>query len=192
MWYRHAPSTSTVEHIIYLCHKPSAKAYSIHVGAFNLDARVAVEQKLPLLSRFIEPNYLASPFLMERPCWQLFDAGRALKWESVFVIPPPKNPVSWPRLFESLFADFIERFFFPIRDCKDMQELLLRNDCPFEWFMTNPVLRIAEIAALGKIAGVDPAILVGRVDAFSEIISRRLPAGVNYRDTVNVVFDQMY
>jgi hypothetical protein len=191
VWYRHAASTAMVEHILYLSHKPAAKAYSVHVGVFNLDTRVAVAQKLPVLSRFIEPSYLASPFLMERPCWHIFDAGRALKWESVFIIPSPKEPESWPHLFVSLFTDFIERFFFSIRDCNGILELLLRNDPPFEWFLTNPVLRIAEIAALGKIAGVEPSALIGRVDVLSEIISRRLP-DVNYRDTINKVFDQLY
>jgi hypothetical protein len=191
VWYRHTASTATVEHILYLSHKPAAKAYSVHIGACNLDARAAVAQKLPTLNRFIEPSYLASPLLMERPCWHIFDAGRALKWDSVFIIPSPKQPASWPHLFKSLFADFIERYFFSIRDCNGILELLLRNDPPFEWFLTNPVLRIAEIAALGKIARAEPTTLISRIDVLSEIIERRLP-DVNYRDTINTVFDQLY
>ncbi len=190
-WYRYTGSTALVEHILYLSHKPAANAYSVHVGAVNLDARMAVAQKLPVLCRFIEPGYLASPFLMERPCWHLFDAGRALKWESVYIIPPPKQPESWPNLFASLFSDFIERLFFSIYNCNGILELLLRNDPPFEWFLTNPVLRIAEIAALGKIAGVAPTTLIGRVDPLREVISRRLPDG-NYRATIDTVFDQLY
>jgi hypothetical protein len=191
IWFKHVLSNSVVEHVLCLSYKPTAKAYSVHVGAFNADARNAVVQKLPQLERFIEPDYLASPFLMERPCWQIFDAGRALRWESIFVIPSPRNPDSWPHQFNLLFTDFIEKFFFCIRDCKGIIELLLRNDAPFEWFMSNPVLRISEIAALGKIAGEEPDFLMGRINVFKEIILRRLPLG-NYKDTIDGIFQELY
>lgn len=191
LWYRHVASTAAVEHILYLSYKPAAKAYSVEVGVFNVGARDAVAQKLPALSRFIEPGYLASPILMERPCWHMFDAGRALAWESVFIIPTPRKREHWPQLFQSLFSDFIEQFFFSIRDGSGILELLLRNDPPFEWFMTNPVLRIAEIAALGKIEGIEPAVLISRLDALHEVISRRIPSG-DCRTAIAAIFDQLY
>lgn len=191
IWYRHESSTAAVEHILYLSYKPSAKAYSVHVGVFNPDVRRAIEGHLVELSRFMEPSYLESPILMKRPCWQMFDAGRALKWDSVFIIPSPRDQNSWTRLFESLFSDFVEPFFFSISDANGIMELLLRNDPPFEWFLTSPVLRIAEIAALGKIPKADQEVLRKKIDAFSDAISRRIP-GANYNEAVNVIFEHLY
>jgi hypothetical protein len=191
LWYRHIVSTAAVEHLLYLDYKPAAKAYSVHVGALNLGARIAVAQKLPVLGRFVEPDYLASPILMQRPCWHMFDAGRALNWESVYIIPTPRKEERWPQLFDSLFVDFIDRVFLPIRDCRGIIELLLRNDCPFEWFMSSPALRIAEIAALGKIEGIEPTVLIGRLNLLSEVISRRIPGG-DSRDAINAIFEEMY
>lgn len=192
VWYRHKASTAQVEHVAYLSYKPTAKAYSVHVGASNADARKAVEEALPRLSQFIEPGYLASPFFMKRPSWQIFDAGRALKWESVFIIPNPRDRDSWPALFDSLFSNFLMPNFFSIHDARGIHELLLRNDAPFEWFMTNPVLRIAEIAALGKIARVDRQELINAIDDYSEMIVRRLHGSTRPSDVINYIFNLLY
>jgi hypothetical protein len=191
IWFRHESSTPTVNHVLYLSYKPAARAYGVHVGVFDINARAEVEDRLPGLSGFIEPNYLSSPILMNRPCWHIFDAGRALKWGSLFIIPIPRDPGSWQNLLDSLFSDFLAPVFFSIRDAAGILGLLMRNDPPFEWFLTNPVLRIAEIAALGKVAGVDPKVLRAEVDAYAEISARRIPDG-QYSQVVSLIFEQFF
>jgi hypothetical protein len=56
--------------------------------------------------------------------------------------------------------------------------------------MTNPALRIGEIAALGKIEGVEPRALINRVNVLSDVIARRLPGG-DYRKAIDTIFEQL-
>lgn len=156
IWYRHSSSTEQIEHFAYLNYKPKAKAYSVDVGVQSPRAHQSVAKKLPSISHLIDPGYLAVPFLIDRPCWHMFDAGRFLKWKSIYVIPDPKQRGSWPDLFESLVRDFIEPIFFSINDPAGVRDLLLRNDAPFEWFAKNPVLRMAEIITTSRESGLAP------------------------------------
>lgn len=191
IWFRHESSTRSLNHMLYLSYKPAARAYGVHVGIFDIDVRAQVVDRLAIFSRFMEPNYLSSPILMSRPCWHLFDAGRALKWGSLFILPIPRDPESWRILLDVLFTDFLAPVFFSIRDAAGIMGLLMRNDKPFEWFLTNPVLRIAEIAALGKCAGADPEVLRAGIDAYAEISARRIPGG-QYNQAVSLIFEQFF
>jgi len=191
VWLRHKSSTTGVNHVLYLSYKPNARAYGIHAGVFDPFVHAEIRSRLDLFAPYIEQNYLTSPFLINRPCWNLFDAGRALKWGTLYVIPTPRDPLTWTTQLDSLFSDFLEPTILSISDATGIMELLLRNSPPFEWFLTNPVFRIAEIAGLAKIAGANANLLRSRIDAFAETSARRIPAG-QYSRAVDLIFEQLF
>lgn len=191
LWLCHQSSTTSVNHVLYLSYKPNAQAYGVHAGIFDPRVHAEIGARLDRLSPFIEHNYLESPFLIDRPCWNLFDAGRALKWGALYVIPTPRDPISWPGQLDSLFSDFLEPTFLSIADANGIMELLLRNDPPFEWFLTNPVLRIAELVGLGRVAGADAELLRSRIDAYAKISARRIPEG-QYNRAVDLIFERLF
>jgi hypothetical protein len=186
MWYRHKSSTETIEHFAYLSYKPRVKAFDVTIGVVNSKAHQSVKAALPIVGRLIDPGYLATPFLIERPCWHMFNAGRGLNWDSVYVMPNPKDRSGWPILFESLCQDFIEPFFLSIDDLAGIQNLLFRNDPPFEWFGSNPVLRFGEIIALAKEQGWNRKYLADRLRELRSIVT-----GDEYSGTADRLIDEL-
>lgn len=192
IWYRHESSTFDIEHVIYLSYKPNAKAYSVHVGVFNPAVRERIIAALPWMSSFVEPIYLADSFFVGRPCWHMFDAGRALNWKSIYVIPDPQDRASWGQLFESLFADFIELNFFNIRDSGGILELLFRNYAPYEWSLTNSIFRTSEIISLGRVCKIDRSILFDRFNNLEMAVSRNIYGGRSYEEVLTELFERFY
>ena len=192
IWYRHVSSTTSVVHVAYLSYKPSSKSYSVHIGAFNPAARDSVIGAMPSLSSFIAPIWLDDKFFLRRPCWHMFDAGRALGWDSIYVIPNPNDREGWSVLFESLFENFIEPIFFEIHNALGVQTLLLRDDPPFEWKYTSSIVRAAEVISLGRESGIDRSTLLERLDPCRSVISRNIYGEKRYEDMVEVLFDQLY
>ena len=65
-WYRHASSTSLIEHVLYLRYLPAGKGYAIDVGVSSPDARKMVKQFLPTYARYVAPFWLAPAGPLER------------------------------------------------------------------------------------------------------------------------------
>lgn len=154
LWYKHKSCTESLVHVVRLELKPSSKSYSVHVGVFNPIVKNIVFSRWDRLKGLISPLRFNEVFLYYY-CWNRFDPGRALEWDFSRLLPDPLNRESWQLRFDSLFCNFIDKFFFPINDDLGIFRLLLRVDVPFEWPVSNPVLRAAEIVVLGKNAGLD-------------------------------------
>lgn len=190
-WYRHDLSTARINHVLYLSHKPMADAYSIRVGVYDSIVKTTVESKIQALAEFIEPTLLKWPAFINSPCWHMFDAGRALQWGTLLITPLPRDPESWPEQIDALFDDFLMPIFFPIQDARGIMELLLRNDRPFEWFASSPVLRISEIVSLGKLAQISPILLRDRIQPFAAVCNKRIPGG-KFDEAVDAIFKELY
>lgn len=192
IWYRHVASTNQVAYMISLDFKPSAKAYSVHAGVFCQEARSSVEKILPLVLESIAPIYSKLPLFFSRPCWHMFDAGRALNWESVYLIPNPHQRNLWPMLFEDLFENFLEPVLFKIKNPHEIIDLLCRNNPPFEWKFGVPLLRASEIVALGRVVGVDRGELRDRINGFREIIEPSIFGARTYEDVIEIIFHSIF
>lgn len=153
IWYRHKASTESLVNAIRLELKPSAKSYSVHVGVLNPIVKNTVFSKFEDVKSIISPSRFNEVFLYYY-CWNRFDAGRALKWDFLYLLPDPFNRDAWRSRFDSIFHNFIDKYFLAINDDLGIYRLLLRVDVPFEWSISNPVLRAAEIVVLGKSAGL--------------------------------------
>ncbi len=174
VWYCHERSTEDATHVLELTYKPKLKAYGVHVGVFNLKARALIEQWMPSLQKFLDPIVLERPYIIGRPCWNCFDAGRGLKWSGTYNLPDPNDRDGWLARVDHLFADFIEPIFFPIRDAQGVQNLLFKTEAPFEWFAADGVLRVSEIVALAWVAGNVDAHLREQLLPFKRDVERYL------------------
>jgi hypothetical protein len=189
LWYRHASSTSSIEHVLYLRYMPAGRGYGIYAGVSNPDARNMVKQFLPAYARYVEPIWLDPAGLLARPCWQVFCAARAMNWD-YGCIPSPLHRHTWETDLDLLYSRFIEPVFLSIRDLDSLNSLLLKSTMPFEWFMTNPTLRVLELAALAKITNADANHLRVTIEPQFKVMRNNVPGG-EVANMVNDIFSGM-
>jgi hypothetical protein len=90
--------------------------------------------------------------LLDRPCWVVFDLGRALNWR-LFAIPDPFKPEKGESQFVDLVA-LLEARIWNIDGPSALYRALLEDVPPFEWAGTSSLLRAAQIVAIGKFLGI--------------------------------------
>lgn len=173
-WYRRAGQEPDIENLLFLEYKPSVKAYSVHAGVVSISVRNLLKRELPLIRTFLGSALQENVALLNSPCWNLYDAGRALRWRSVYVVPDPKLREEWPILIEQLFRDFLEPIFLTVRDVEGVRAVLCRNDPPFEWMVSPAVLRAAEVIALSCVAGLGLEEILSNMARFEDEIARKL------------------
>jgi hypothetical protein len=182
IWYRHASSTDLVDHWLRLRYMPASKSYAVYVGASNRNARRTVLSFIPSFSRFIMPFWSNPEVLMGWPCWQMFNGARTMGWDHGS-IPDPLQREAWVPAVDALVERFIQPSLLAIQEIDSLISLLLRPDRPFEWFMSDPVLRILEIAAMAKLAGTDSGVLKPSIKAQSKAMQPH----VRNEDVENIV-----
>lgn len=169
-WYRFASSTEQAIHVANLQYKPTAKAYGVRLGVYNPEAQALVRGALPLILRYLHPAFATDPSkYFSRPHWILFDVGRALQW-SLLAIPNPLARDEWSAQLRALRERYLEPIFWKVRTVDELIELALRNDTPFEWSVSGPVLRTAEVVALSKVANRDSDDVGSRLLAFTQTV----------------------
>jgi hypothetical protein len=82
--------------------------------------------------------------LLDSPCWNLFDAGRALDWPYL-CIPDLDAPAGWQLEFQRLRETLLDGLAHKVVDALGYARFLLRSEKPFEWWTSDPVLRSGEI-----------------------------------------------
>jgi hypothetical protein len=192
LWYRRSDGSSKIDSFLFLAYKPKAQAYSVHAGVVSRDARANVLASLASVKEFINPIYLADSFYIERPCWHMFDAGRALDWSSVYIIPDPYDRPNWRARFDELVNDFLAKEIFGISTEREIIDLLMRNDPPFEWSLTNPVLRVSEVVSMARASGLSIDELMLRVDVRQKDITRGLYGSKGYAELMDAVVELLY
>lgn len=158
---------------LFLEFKPSAKAYSVHVGIADGHSHACLAEVSNTVDQFLDPLMRDSNFA-HRPCWCFFDAGRALGWHSGFVVPDPSARDQWMFLMDQLFNEFVDPIFSSIKHENALIKLLLRNDKPFEWAYSASVLRAAEVIALSTIVGMSANEIYDEIFNFSCFIERQI------------------
>ena len=191
IWYRHKSSTESLVKVVNLDYKPYSKAYSVHVGVFNPVVKTIVFSKWDQLRTLINPLRFNEVYLYYY-CWHKFDAGRASISGGASLLPDPLNRDSWRIFFDSLFLDFIDKYFSAISDDVGIFRLLMRADKPFEWFFSNPVLRAAEIVVLGKVAGMQEYEIAQSLIRIPDLSAAALPEFENWHETVDSLIDLYY
>lgn len=130
--------------IIYLQYKPSFRAYSVSFGVVEDNIRQQLKQVLSMPSVVTLLAKWRSARPLEAPCWNLFDAGRALDWKYLSV-PDLDAPASWQTELRRLQELLLDGLTHKVVDELTYARFLLRSDAPFEWWTSDPVLRAAEI-----------------------------------------------
>lgn len=185
-WYRFASSTEQAVHIASLQFKPAAKAYGVRLGVYSPKAQALVRQALQTILRYLHPAFAADPAkYFSQPHWMLFDVGRALEWP-LLAIPNPLGRDEWRSQLSALRERYLEGIFWKVRTVDELIELVLRNDTPFEWSVSGPVLRTAELIALSRIANRDVADVIFRIRALEQTVR----AGMYGSDDVGLMVKQ--
>lgn len=179
-WYRRALLADQMTCVLRLSYKPAAQAYSVYAGVVHAGVRTAIVDATPVMMALLPTMYFTPFPYVPDACWTMFNAGRALRWESVYIMPAAQKGSAWPAPIEQLMGEFLEPVIFSIKDETDLMQLLLRNDAPFGWMATNPVLRAAEIIALGSIADAERTDLETALSPFQYMITQACAEGNDY------------
>lgn len=147
LWYRSPHSSSEVSQYLALEHKPRANTYAVFFGVSCNSARTCM--------RSVSQNLRSIPAVWpsdNKPCWTLFNAGRALNW-GYLSIPDPTNRTNGA----TQFSELCEKILNPIVEqtviCQSVLDVLLATEFPYEWSISNPMPRAAEVIAISRIVG---------------------------------------
>lgn len=191
IWYKHQSSTESLVHVVNLNFKPSSRSYSVHVGVFNPFVKNIVFSEWAQLKNMINPLRFNEVYLYYY-CWHKFDAGRALQWDLLYLLPDPFDRESWRARFDSLFLDFIDKYFYVIKDDVGIFRLLLGVHAPFEWQVSNPILRAAEVVVLGKNAGIEKDEVRRNLVGIPDLAMSDLAEFMNWNDKVDTLLALYY
>lgn len=191
IWYRFETSNNQATHLANLQYKPTADAYAVRLATFNPDAQRLVRNALPLILRYLHPSFASNGAkYFDRPHWLLFDVGRALQWP-LLAIPNPFAREAWPSQLQELLTKFLEPIFWKINGTHDIQELLFRNEIPFEWSVSGPVVRVAEIVALSKIEKSEDPAIKKRILDFKQVITPAMHGSTDCEGMIDEFLDHI-
>jgi len=191
MWYRFEASSENAIHLANLQYKPIARAYGVRLAAFNPDAQRLVKSALPLILRYLHPSFAGNRAkYFDRPHWLLFDVGRALQWP-LLAVPNPFARDTWPSQLQELLDKFLEPTFWKVKSIPGLQELLFRNEAPFEWSASGPVIRAAEIIALAKVAKSDTAAIKRKLLDFRQTITAGMHGSTDCEGMLDQFFERI-
>ena len=71
-------------------------------------------------------------------------------------LPQYASRATWLEDLQGDTVNFLKARFWSVRDISGIESLLLSEAAPFEWMVTNAVLRVAELIALTRLEGGDP------------------------------------
>lgn len=188
VWMRRTnePSRSQFATTIYLQYKPRSKAYSVAFGVVENDLMQQLKQllALPTLRELLNNWQCARP--IESPCWNLFDAGRALDWRYL-CIPDINDPSDWEAEFEKLKETLLVRVAHEVVDNLTYARFLLRSDKPFEWWTSDPVLRAGEVTLALMRQGYSVAMMLSELEEAREQIEPALGRGYDLSQFVRAI-----
>jgi hypothetical protein len=172
--------------MIYLQYKPSFKAYSIAFGVVDDDLMQQLRQLLELQAfRALLSNWQrARP--IESPCWNLFDAGRALDWRYLS-IPDLDAPEGWEVEFVRLHETLLDGVASKVVDNLTFARFLLKSDKPFEWWTSDSVLRAGEIILALMRQSYSVAAMVSELEEVREQIEPALSEGCDLPQFVRAI-----
>ncbi len=188
VWLRRfsEPSRSKFATIVFLQFKPSFKAYSVAFGVVEDDLMQQVRQllMLPTVRELLSDWQCARP--IESPCWNLFDAGRALGWRYL-CIPDLDGQVEWGVEFEAIQSTLLEQHAHKVVDNLTYVRFLLRSAKPFEWWISDPVLRAIEVIVASTRLGHSVETMILELDVAREQVEAALNNGVDLRQFVHTI-----
>jgi len=182
-WLRSTADSAKPAVIISLDYKPTWRAYGVALGVVQDDIIARVRSLLdeprikPLLTSW------RSARAIDAPCWNLFDAGRALDWKYL-MLPDPDNELSLERELERVRVDLLESVFEKVTDDLTYAQLLLRSEKPFEWWITDPVLRAGEVIVALRRSSYPAQEVVSALAKFRGEIERALGQQCNFEEFV--------
>lgn len=188
VWLRRLNDTgrSNFATTIYLQYKPSFKAYSVSFGVVEDDLMQQFRQLLSLPTiRELLNNWQSSRPLVS-PCWNLFDAGRALDWRYLS-IPDHDAPAGWEIEFERLRDTLLDGLAHKVIDDLSYARFLLQTDKPFEWWTSDPVLRAGEIVLSLMRQGHSEAAMAAELEEAREPIAAALGNGRDLQQFICVI-----
>lgn len=188
VWMRRIndPGGSQFATTIYLQYKPSFKAYSVSFGVVEDDIVQQLKQLLSLTSvQALLANWKTARQL-DSPCWNLFDAGRALDWKYLS-IPDIDAQDGWELEFQRLRETLLDGLAHRVSDDLAYARFLLRSDKPFEWWTSDPVLRAGEVVLALMRKSYSTASMASELEDAREHLEPALSSGCDLAQFVRAI-----
>ena len=165
---------------------PSFRAYGVSFGVIEDDIRQQLRQVLsmPSVRALLAKWQSARP--LEMPCWNLFNAGRALDWKYLS-IPDFDTPAGWEAEFQRLQETLLDRFAHKVIDDLTYARFLLQSDKPFEWRMSDPVLRGGEVVLALMRQNYSVAAMASELEDAREQIESALTNGCDLQQFIHAI-----
>lgn len=141
-------SSSAVTQILTARFLPKWSAYEFGFGFKCLPAHT----KLQPVESLIEDLNKTPRLNVERVLWTSFFAGQVLGIGGD-ILPDPTRREAGSDRFQHLCAELLDPILESTTTCEQVLKILLKNEKPFAWTV-NPVLRAAEVIAIGAELGV--------------------------------------
>jgi hypothetical protein len=151
-WYEQTRCTGDVSHFARLAYKPRYEAFEIRIGFEHSESRRLLDRTADRVLTLLHPAAYELKVLSS-PCWVTFNVGATLKWP-FFLMPDPMKPNRWMEQVDELI-DLLTTKVWCITDAPQVLRALDSDEPPFQWAMTQNILRAAEIIVVSKLLGVD-------------------------------------
>jgi hypothetical protein len=142
-------SSSAVTQVLTARFLPKWSAYEFGFGFKCLRAH----KRLQPLESLIEDLNKAPRMNVARVLWTSFPAGHVLGLGADILPDPTRRDASSDR-FRRLCSELLEPILEATTTCEQVLNVLLKSEKPFAWTV-NPVLRAAEVIAIGAELGKD-------------------------------------
>jgi hypothetical protein len=146
IWYRRSGSEDEMYHVAYLAYQPRGKAYGLQLGFFSDGELCILERCHHTVLQQLHPNQPPPDFSMFI-LWMLFTLGSATD-PRLLSIPDPLGRYTWQTQLASLQKNYLEPYFWPVKNARQARERLLTGQPPFGWTEGDPTLRAAQCLAL--------------------------------------------
>lgn len=181
-WYRAPSSNASVVAYLAFSEKRRSRAYAIYFGFVCVGAHKLIEKAAPQLKLLLPINNFDESYVS----WNLFDAGRALKWPGLLIPDPVDRSLAGKQWIE-FTRDILERTVETTVTCSDVLHVLRRNDKPFEWFASSRLARATECLAIGCTLGFTAADFEEEVVAILERVPAEYQRHKLWEDVINAL-----
>jgi hypothetical protein len=170
LWFRHPDRSLPTDRIVVLRSTSAGRTYQVDFGVGCKEARLLMRSRASRLPSEVLNRVISGDDLF----FNLFSAGRALNW-SLLAFPDVLGGTDKLVQLDELRDRVLSPFLDSIVDCAGVYNLLGDSRLPFEWSVSNPVIRAYEICAIKRLMGV------GVGDTLKQLIEVQSSLEASYR-----------
>ena len=148
LFVRQSPINPDISHFVRFDFASRTRGYSVKAGVCSASAIEQLRLCWRVIRDYVHQNLGSEQWAIPNgPCWTFFEVGRWMKWNLLLIPDPIDKSISWNLQLEEMIERFMAPFMWSIHSGEQVISVLEKNSSPFEWVVTNSILRLSEIAA---------------------------------------------